>query len=277
MGINIVTDNCCDLPAEIIKRYGIRITHLRVRFGNKVYLPGEITNRQFYDKIKESDILPQTSQPPVEEILQVYSDALANQSTVIAIHMSSGISGTYQGGRVAQKILDNPRLHLFDSLKASVGQGLMVVEAARLVEQGESLENIIARLKDMQARMQCVFAVGNLECLIKGGRISKTKGLLINALDIKPILYFDEEGKIRPYDRARGYTGAMRKLLNIMGEQDLGTQTIGIVHAAVPDIATKLKHAIEERFGAREIIIGEVGPVIGSHVGAGTFSVFFEK
>ncbi|MEN6351544.1 MAG: DegV family protein [Syntrophomonas sp.] len=279
MGIKIVADNCCDLPDEILERYNINLTHLLVRFGDRVYQPGELSNAQFYEKMESSPVLPCTSQPSVEEIVKVYSEALEDGSEVIAIHFSSGISGTFQGGMVAGSMINNPRLHVFDSHKASVGCGLLVLEAARMAQNGDNLETIMRRLEEMRRRVQCVFAVGNMECLIKGGRISRAMGTVADVLDIKPILYLDDEGYIKPYDKARGYKGAMRKLLSIMEKTgyNLNRQVVGVVHGNYPEAGQQLSEMIKERFGVKEVVIGEVGPVIGSHVGRGTFSVFFEK
>ena len=279
MGIKIVTDNCCDLPVEILERYKIRLVHLQVRFGDRGYLPEELNNEQFYKLMADSQILPSTSQPTVEETNQVYSEALADGSEVIAIHMSSALSGTYQGGVLVKNTLDNPNLYVFDSLKASVGMGLMVVQAARMVEQGATVPEILQRLREMQSTMQCVFLVGNLESLIKGGRVSKAKGKIAVVFDIKPVLHMNEEGFIMPYDKVRGLKGAQHKLINIMEKNgsNLALQTVGVCHSAVPEIAKALSETIKEKFAVKEVIIGDIGPVIGAHVGAGTFSVFFEN
>ena len=131
----------------------------------------------------------------------------------------------------------------------------------------------------MQQQLQCIFCVGNLEYLIKGGRVSKAKGLIAEVLDIKPILYMDEEGCIMPLDKARGYKGSLKKLLTIMEKmgRNLSSQTVGICHSASPETAAYLAEEIRKQFVVKEVIIGEVGPVIGSHVGKGTVSVFFEK
>lgn len=279
MGIKIVSDNCCDLPAEILQKYDIRLAYLQVRFGDQVYPPGEPRIDQFYKMLAESDTLPATSQPTVENITRVYTEALADGSEVIAIHMSSALSGTYQTGVMVKNTLDNPKLHVFDSLRASVGMGLMVVEAARMAERGESAAAILERLTGMQKSVQCIFVVGNLDGLIKGGRLSKAKGKIAQAFDIKPILHMDDEGFLMPFDKARGLKGAQRKQINIMENlgRNLDRQTVGICHSAVPEIAEALSQTIKDKFAVPEVIIGEIGPIIGSHVGAGTFSVFFEK
>jgi DegV family protein with EDD domain len=279
MGIRIVADSCCDLPAEIIKDFNIGIVQLLVRFGERVYQPGEISNNDFYRLMEASPILPSTTQPALEELTRVYTEALSDGSQVLAIHFSSGISGTFQGAQVAQKMLDNPNLTVFDSRKASVGCGLMVLEAARMAQIGHDLQTILERLEEMRQHLQCLFTVGNMEYLIKGGRISRSKGTLANILDIKPILHFDRDGYIMPLNKARGHKSAMRKLLDIMENQgaDLSQQTVGLSHANSPESAEYLQRNILTRFKPRELIVGEIGPVIGAHVGQGTYAIFFES
>ncbi|NLG31955.1 MAG: DegV family protein, partial [Syntrophomonadaceae bacterium] len=275
----IITDSCCDLPEPILAEYDIKKTRLQVRFGDVCYQAEDLTNAEFYQKMAGSQVLPSTSQPTIEEMTRVYEEALADDSNVLAIHMSSGISGTFQGSILTQKMIDNDKLIVFDSRKASLGLGLMVIEAARMAANSEDIKVIIERMQQMQRKMECVFAVGNIEYLIKGGRISRTKGLVAEVLDIKPILRFNQEGKIEPYDKARGQKSCIRKLISIMEQQadNLENQTIGIVHASCPEIAEYIRNEIENRFTVKEIIVSEIGPVIGSHTGAGTFSVFFES
>ncbi|MGI6434990.1 MAG: DegV family protein [Syntrophomonadaceae bacterium] len=279
MSIRIVADSCCDLPPEIIKSNNIRIVNMEVRFGDRVYQSGEISNAEFYELMDSSPVLPSTTQPTLEELTRVYSEALSDGSQVLAIHFSSGISGTFQGGQLAQKMLGDKRLTVFDSQKASVGCGLMVLEAARMAQQGLDLQAILQRLEEMRDHLQCLFTVSKMEYLIRGGRISRSKGTLAHVLDIKPILYFDSDGYIMPLDKARGHKGAMRKLLAIMENQgqDLALQTVGLSHAASPEAADYLRDAIQTRFRPRELIIGEIGPVIGAHVGPGTCAIFFES
>ncbi|MGI6514955.1 MAG: DegV family protein [Syntrophomonadales bacterium] len=278
--LKIVSDNCCDLPPEILRKYDIKQINMLVRFGDREIKPGEMNNDEFYRNMASSPVLPQTSQPVVEEIIRVYSSLLEEKDTeVIGIHMSSGLSGTVQSVQMVQEMLQQPRLHIIDSLKASMGLGLMVLEAARLADKGAGASTILSRLEEMKSSVRCIFSVQNLEYLISGGRISKGKGLIAGVLNIKPILCIDDTGFIIPYDKARGHRAALKKVLDIMGElgSNLNGQTVGISHAAALDDAIYLKENMEERFGVKEVVIGEIGPVIGSHVGPGTFSIFFES
>lgn len=279
MSIKILTDNCCDLPKELLEQYNITVVPLRVRFGEKELPADQFDHASFYKMMKESPQLPSTNQPFLGDFLDEYNKALENNQQVISIHLSSGISGTVQAAKMAAQMAENRDIHIVDSLKASVGQGLLVLEAARMAEAGADVETILKRLTEMQRKMQCVFVVGNLEALIKGGRLSKSKALIANTLDIKPVLHINEAGIIEPYSKARGYSGAKKKLLDIMEalSSNVEQQTVGVNHSACPQDADYLSQKIKERFGVKEVIVGEIGPVIGSHVGAGTFAVFFES
>jgi DegV family protein with EDD domain len=118
-----------------------------------------------------------------------------------------------------------------------------------------------------------------MDYLVKGGRISRAKGLAAGVFDIKPILHFDENGYIMPYDKVRGNRAALKRLLEIMAKTggDLANKIVGVNHSDCPDFGDYLSESIKERFGVNEVIVGEIGPVIGSHVGPGTYSVFFER
>jgi len=279
MSVKIITDNCCDLPPELIREYDIDIVYLTVRFGTDECDPKTLDNATFYRMMAESRVLPTTSQPSQDSLSQAFEKALQVHDEVISIHLSSAISGTVEGARMAAKALNNPHLHIFDSKKASTGQGLLVLEAARMAKAGKSVDEILERLKTMQRTVQSIFTVSNLEYLIKGGRISRVKGLMAGVFDIKPILHLDQDGAIQPYDKVRGHRASLKKLLDIMEElgHRLEEQTAGICHSVCPEEAQYLYDNIKARFGCREIVIGEIGPIIGSHVGPGTFAVFFES
>lgn len=279
VGIQIITDNCCDLPREILESYNIAVVPLRVRFGDEEIPPENFDNAAFYNRLMTLSQLPSTSQPMPGDFLVQYQQAIEQNQQIISIHLSAGISGTVQSANIAAEMLTGEPIHVIDSRKASVGQGLMVLEAARMAQSGEQVSSIINRMNEMQNRLRCIFVVGNLDILIKGGRLSRAKGLLAGVLDIKPVLHMDAEGKIVPFSKARGHRGARNKLIELMENlgSDLSKQTVGICHSTCPDDAEYLRGTVKERFHVPEVIIGEIGPVIGSHVGAGTFSVFFEE
>lgn len=279
MGVKIVTDNCCDLPQSLIARYDIKVIHMLVSFGVKEYQPEELSTTQFYQMMVESPDLPTTSQPTMEELLAIYGECLADGSEVIAIHLSSGMTGTIQSAEMARDMLQGKeRLTIIDSLKASVGQGLLVLRAARLAQEGRSAPEIVREILALRERMRCVFTINTLEYLVKGGRISRTKGFVGNVLDIKPILWVNPEGYIEPFDKVRGRKSAIRRLVKIVEEMgdNLEGKTVGVSHAACLDDALAFRDVFVKEFKAGEVILNDIGPVIGSHVGPGTLAVFFE-
>lgn len=279
MGVKIITDNCCDLPEDILDVYNISVVPLQVRFGDEELPRKGFSNQDFYERMRTSSNLPSTNQPSPGDFLLVYKEAREKELEVVSIHLSSGISGTVQSASLAAQMMKDKNVHVVDSLKASVGEGLMVLEAARMAQSGADVHSILKRLQEMQARLHCVFVVGNLDALLKGGRLTRTKAIIAGTLGIKPVLHINETGRIVPFDRARGHKGAQLKLMEIMDRlgADIAHQTVGICHSDCRGDALYLRESIQTRFAAPEIVIGEIGPVIGSHVGPGTFSVFFQS
>ena len=212
-----------------------------------------MNNDEFYRNMASSPVLPQTSQPVAEEIIRFTVLAGRKDTEVIGIHMSSGLSGTVQSVQMVQEMLQQPRLHIIDSLKASMGLGLMVLEAARLADKGAGASTILSRLEEMKSSVRCIFSVQNLEYLISGGRISKGKGLIAGVLNIKPILCIDDTGFIIPYDKARDTAPPWKRSWISWGNwSNLNGQTVGISHAAAL-MMLYLKENMEERFGVKRL------------------------
>ncbi|HHV16616.1 MAG TPA: DegV family protein, partial [Gelria sp.] len=195
---------------------------------------------------------------------------------IIYIAFSSGLSGTYQSACIARDMVNPERITVIDSESASVGYGLTVIRAIQDIAAGKSKEEVIAGIKDNIERIQHIFIVGNFEMLKRGGRISATSAALGNLLNIKLIAHFID-GKIHPLEKAHGIKKAKKRLLEVMEERGyrLSEQLIGINYSNDLEGALEIKKLIENKFGCQEFVISEIGAAIGSHVGAGTYSVFF--
>ncbi len=255
------------------------MVHMLVRFGIEEFLPENLNLNDFYKMMEDTRELPTTSQPIVEELIKTYNEALEDGSEVIAIHLSSGITGTVQTAQmIAEELPGKDRLYIIDSKKASTGLGLLVLEAARMAKGGADADTILKRIEEMQKQVRCLFTVNNLEYLVKGGRISKTAGFLGNVLDIRPILHFDKDGFIVPIDKIRGRKAVLKKIMKTIQEDgvDLQKQTVGVSHGACPEDADFMYDFFKNEIGAKEVVMGRIGPVIGSHVGPGTLAVFYE-
>lgn len=276
--IRLYADNACDLDMELLQSLKVGVFYLTVTIKDKVYHDRmNLSPPEFYKIISEPGIIPTTSQVSIGEFQQEFQKVIdETDDEIIYMAFSSGLSGTYQAACMARDAVNPERITVIDTKSASVGYGLTVIRAAEAAAQGMSKEQLIAGIEDNIKRMQHIFIVGSFEMLKRGGRVSSTTAALGNLLNIKLLLHF-EEGKIVPLEKAHGLKKGKRRLLDIMEERggDLKNQTIGICYSRDVDGALELQEMIKERFGCEKFVISEIGAVIGSHVGAGTYSVFF--
>lgn len=278
--IQLYTDNGCDLDKEILDRYGIKQFYMSTMIKGQTYFDRlNINPPEFYKLLEEPGVIPTTSQVNLADLQTEFASALEDDETeIIYIAFSSGLSGTYQTACIAGNSVDTERITVIDSESASVGQGLTVLRAAQAVAAGKSKAEVLTEIHDSIRRMQGIFIVGNLEMLKRGGRINSAAAMIGDLLSIKLILQIIA-GKIEPLERAHGLKKAQKRLLDIMDARadDLRHQTIGLAYSKDLEGALELKHLVEERFGSTEFVLTEVGALIGSHVGPGTFGLFFLK
>ncbi|MFB5266349.1 DegV family protein [Paenibacillus enshidis] len=275
----IVTDSTADIPKELADELHIRIVPLTVMFGETAYLDGvEMTAGRFYPELVRSKKLPTTSQPSpaefrhaYETILEAYPDA-----QIVSIHLSSGVSGTYQSAVIGRSMLDHEQpVAVYDSKSASYGYGYLVVHAARMAAAGREAAEIIHSLEELGRQRQLYFLVDTLEYLQKGGRIGKAAAAIGTLLNIKPILSIDQDGIIYPVEKARGHKKAMNRIVEML-EQKVKGQKIHVVLGHTADLSTveSLTDMLRSRFDVADVLYTEIGAVIGTHVGPGTIAVF---
>ncbi|NLW92727.1 MAG: DegV family protein [Syntrophomonadaceae bacterium] len=276
--IRLYADSACDLDRSFLKEMGVGIFCLTTTINEQTYRDRlDIEPPEFYRMIARPGVLPITSQANVAEFEEEFRRVIAeSDDDIIYIAFSSGLSGTYQSACIARDSIDSGRITVIDSLSASVGYGLTVIRAAKAIAAGMSKDEVIAEITDNMSRMQHIFIVGSFEMLKRGGRVSATAAAIGNLLNIKMICHF-VDGKIVPLEKVHGLKKAKKRLLELMAERgsDLRNQTIGISYSYDLEGALEIKRLIEEEFGCRDFVVSEVGAVIGSHVGAGTYSVFF--
>jgi len=276
--IRIYADNACDLDQDVLNEFDISLLYITVTVKGQTYRDRlDLNPGDFYKILEEPGIVPTTAQINPTEF-QTEFEKVLNESDdeIIYIAFSSGLSGTYQSACIARDMIDSPRITVIDSKSASVGYGLTVLRAAQAVRDGKSKAEVIAEIEDNIRRIQHIFIVGNFEMLKRGGRVSAASAAIGNLLNIKLILHF-VDGKIVPLEKAHGLKKAKKRMLEIMEERgyDLQHQLIGINHANDLEGALLIRDLIEDKFACDKFIISEIGASIGSHVGAGTYSVFF--
>ncbi len=272
--MKIVSDSTADLPESLIKEYEIEIVPLKVHFVEEVFLDWvELKPEEFYYKLEKADMLPKTSQPSPADFAEKYKE-LGEDETIISIHISSELSGTYQSAIMAKEMLPYMDIHVFDSKLASMAHGMIVIEAAKAVKAGKTKKEVLQLIDNLINRIKIYFIVDTLEYLQKNGRIGRAQAMLGSLLNIKPILTL-EDGIVTPKEKARGRTKALDRLIKICKEE-YGTEQqvkVALVHGNVLDEALKLKERAEEVFQFDEAIISELGAVIGSHTGPGTVGI----
>lgn len=204
MAVRIVTDSTCDLPVQLVKERGVIVVPLKVRFGDFEYQDGvNIDADRFFQLLMSSQKFPTTSQPSVGEFLQVYKELTDQGHQILSIHISAKLSGTYNSAVQAKNTLEaRDNVEVFDSAHASLSQGLMVLEAARLAAEGQSRQDILKTLEQSRDKFHCFGVMDTLEYLQKGGRIGKAQAFLGSLLNIKPILAI-KEGVVHPVERVR--------------------------------------------------------------------------
>ncbi|MUV39050.1 Protein DegV [Lentibacillus sp. JNUCC-1] len=279
MKVAVVTDSTAYLPEEILDRHGIHIVPLSVVFGSDAYREGiDITTEDFYKKVKEAENLPKTSQPSIGEIENKYRELAETYDAVISIHLSSGISGTYQAAVTAGHAVEGIEVYPFDSEISCMAQGFYCIEAARLASDGAEPETITARLDEMKQHMRAYFMVDDLTHLQRGGRLSNAQAFVGSLLQVKPVLHFENK-VIVPFEKIRTRKKAIRRIVNMLKEDLSSGETYHIVfiHANNESAAIQLKEEIAEEYPKTENMISYFGPVIGTHLGEGALGICWYK
>jgi len=273
--IAVVTDSTAYLPEEFVKKFDVHVLPLRIHWDEDTFLDGiDISPSQFYMRLERSKTIPSTSQPSAGEFLELFDRLSAQYDAIVAILISSGISGTVNSAETAKKSFSKIPVAIIDSLSTSAALGMIVKAVVQAVSEGKELAEIEEIAKGLVNRIKTYFVVDTLEYLHKGGRIGGASRYLGTALDIKPILYFDDQGKIDALEKVRTKQKAIDRMLELAEEYADGKAVkFSVVHANRIEEVKKLKEKIQERFDCKEIDIYELSPVIGTHVGPGTIGM----
>lgn len=281
MGVKIITDSAADLPVELLQAYDIDLIPLRVYDEAETeYLDGvTLESVTLLQKMREGAVY-RTSLPSLETFQEKFVSYAKEGNPCIYLAFSSELSGTYQSSVVIKEEVKETYadldLEIIDTKCASLGQGLVVLEAAKMAKEGASKEDILKRVAFLMNHMEHIFTVADLQYLVRGGRLSKVAGFIGGLLNIKPILNV-EEGKLVPLEKVRGKKKVLSRIVDIMEERgkDLKGQTIAMTHGDDLETAEALKALITERFGCEVFIVNTIGAAIGAHTGPGVITLFF--
>ena len=278
----IFTDSSCDLSPELLKEWGVEFSSLTFRFDgdDKEYIGMDMPTKEFYDKMREGGIA-KTAAVNTEVFKEAFEGALSQGYDVLYIAFSSGLSTTYNSGRIAALELSEKypdrKVIAVDTLSASAGFGLIVYSAVQKKNNGASIEEVRDYVTSIVPNLCHWFTVDDLVYLKRGGRISPAVAFVGSVLGIKPVLHMDDAGHLVNVTKVRGRRNAVSTLADKFGELALekATDEIFISHADCMQDAEYLAGLLKDRYGATVKLITDVGPVIGAHSGPGTLALFF--
>ena len=275
MTVRIVTDSSCDLPQAMADALGIRIVPLSVRFGDTEYIDRTtITATEFWSKCAASATLPETAAPSPGSFEENFRSLAAEGATaIVVVALSSDLSATMQSAELAARaVAPSIDVRIVDSRNASMGLGLTVLACAELAKTGASADEVVARSQSVIPRTRVFAALDTLDNLKKGGRIGGAKAMLATVMSIKPLISITN-GLVEEAGKQRTRSKALAHLVDILRSQQVPIERLSILNAQCADIDAFV--AMVKEVYAGEIIVGDIGAVIGTHAGQGTIGIVF--
>ena len=275
--IRIATDSTCDLPDEFYNEYDIAVVPINIQFGAETFQDGVTIDRAtFYRKIDDLGILPSTSQPSAGQFAEYYTElSEAGATDIISLHVTAQLSGTYQSADIAKGLVaDQVRVHPFDSAGGSAGLGFMAVEAARMVQEGKNVSEILTRMEVLRSRIGIVLTLKDLRFAHMSGRVGRMQSSLASLLNIKPIILL-QDGIIEVVEQVRTRRKAVERMLDIMAERidTSAPVNLAVLHAEVPDEGQALLERAKSRFECRETFLADLTTSLVVHFGPGTLGL----
>ena len=276
--IALVTDSSVNVPADVQEECGMHVVPLSTIFNGEIYRDGiDITPTRFYELLRAASELPTTSQPSAGDFVEVYSRLSQEADAIVSIHLSELLSGTIKSALSARELVKDIPIEIIDSRSVSLGLGFVVTAAARAIQEGRSLPEVVAAVEQLIPKTNIIFVVDTLKYLHMGGRIGGASAMLGSALKIKPLLHI-HEGEVSPLERVRSKSRATERMLEIMAERlqaddGDGVLRAAVVHADREDEASELLKQALSRFQPAESYLTDLTPAVGTHVGPGTLGL----
>ncbi|MEX2626802.1 MAG: DegV family protein [Ilumatobacteraceae bacterium] len=275
--VRIVTDSSCDLPVEVAAAHGVEVVPLSIRFGDDELIDrDELTTAEFWARCATSDELPETAAPAPGRFEAAYRRLLADGATgIVVVALSSELSATMQSAVVAARAMQaDVDVRVVDSRTVSLGVGTIAIACARAAADGADLDTVASLATDLASRTRVVGALDTLDNLKKGGRIGNARALLGTALSIKPIIEV-LDGRVEQAGRQRTRAKALALLVERVREDAGRITDLAVLHADCSDV-DQFVDALRPLYDGA-IVIGEIGPVIGTHAGRGTIGVAYHR
>jgi len=281
-----MSDSSCDIPDSVIKEYNIKLIPYYVSFDQKNYYKEriELSIKDFYEKLRKENVFPKTSLPSVDDYMNAFTPLIQEGKGIICFCLTSKFSGSYQAAVNAKNILleeyPDAKIEVINSIQATGGQGLVVLQAAKMQKAGYSMEEIIEKIEVLKETARITFFVDTLEYLEKGGRIGKVSALIGGVLNLKPLIVV-RDGELIPYGKIRGRKKALRKIIEMAEEiitDDFSNYDYCIAQSDCEEEAVYLREMIEKEWNIKiEYPFFEIGTTIGTNTGPDVIGICFIK
>jgi DegV family protein with EDD domain len=270
--VRVVTDSIADIPPSIAVELGITVIPAIVRFGDEMFEAGvNLSNDEFYARLRSSPVLPQTAVPPVGVFEAIYRQLGRETDQIVSIHIPARLSGMMNAALIAARALPELQIEVIDSTNISMALGWLVIMAARAANEGRSLDEIVIQVRQTIPKIRLLAVMDTLEYAEKGGRIGKGRALVGTLLRVKPLLQV-LNSELLPIENVRTIRRAIARLVELVGE--LGPLAeASVVHADASGLAHQVREMLAPIHPVDRIPIAEAGPVLGAHAGPGAVGV----
>ena len=275
--VAVVTDSTADL-GSLAAQARIAVVPLTVSFGNEHFRDGvDLSREQFYERLTASAQIPSTAQPAPSAFAAVYTRLLGvGASGIVSLHLSSKLSGTFNSASTAAKEVDAQRIQVVDTRSASLGLGLLALQAADEARRDADAAGIAQRVRDSAAKLELYAAIPTLTYLARGGRIGALQSVVGNVLRIVPIVTL-KDGEVAEYSKVRTFARAVDQIVDIATTriQGRGRARVAVLHSVAPDLAASVARRIEAAVAPSLLVSECVGPTVGTHTGPGAVGIVF--
>lgn len=268
----VVTDSTADVPPAWRERFGITVVPLQVQFGEESFRDGvDLTNEQFFDRLRRADRLPTTAAPSPGAFAEVYRRLSAECDGVISVHISTTLSGTAEAARLGAESVPDFPVHVVDSRSLT----MCIAFLCRVAAEAPTLEEALRRVEERVPRQRILALLDTLRYVEMGGRVTRAQAMIGTMLDLKPILVMSD-GEIKGADRVRTRARALPRLLELL-RRELPVESLGVMHAQAGEEAERMRAQLAAELPDLEVDIGQTGAVLGTHVGPGSVGLAFVK
>lgn len=286
---HIFSDSSCDTPEELLREHNITLVPFYVTFDQENYYKEniEITNQKFYDILMNEKVFPKTSLPSVQDYINYFEPAILDNKDILCLCLTLKFSGSYQSAVNAKAILEEKypeaKIHIIDSIQATAGQGILLIQAAYMREAGLTLQEAVDRINEIKPTARIMFTVDTLEYLAKGGRIGKVTSLAGTMLNLKPMIQL-KDAELIPYSNVRGRKKALQKAIDMTEEYFIETgeeyedYDFCLANASTLEDIAFVQTQLEELIGRKLTYpVFQIGVTIGTYTGPGAVGICFVK